>query len=397
MLGLSSSCDATVRLTRKASIPEKPGDVKEFDKGKRWNAVLPGGKSDDTMFLPIGKSDAPCGAMCAFGTLRFICHYEALSFHSVQRTLSLRSTALRCCGNLPEGTPHYKTHARYFCTCVEKKGANKHKSEHCRPDNAISKAQFAPRDLHFSPFFDIYCFYFGGVILLDSLFLMLRNLLIFSSYVENKNSFPKPLSREKEAEYVLRAENGDKEATELLIRHNLRLVAHIAKKYCNYPDTDELISIGSIGLIKAIRTYKSGKGTALATYAAKCIENEILMTLRVNKKHKNNVSLNDPVGTDRDGNELTIIDMLSTDEEGVITDVENRMLIEKVSEIVKTSLDKREYEIIVMRYGLNDTPSLTQREVAEKFGISRSYISRIEKKALQKIKSAIEKNDFDFT
>ena len=277
------------------------------------------------------------------------------------------------------------------------KGANKHKSEHCRPDNAISTAQFAPQDLHFPPFFDIYCFYFGGVILLDSLFLMLRNLLIFSSYVENKNSFPKPLSREKEAEYVLRAENGDKEATELLIRHNLRLVAHIAKKYCNYPDTDELISIGSIGLIKAIRTYKSGKGTALATYAAKCIENEILMTLRVNKKHKNNVSLNDPVGTDRDGNELTIIDMLSTDEEGVITDVENRMLIEKVSEIVKTSLDKREYEIIVMRYGLNDTPSLTQREVAEKFGISRSYISRIEKKALQKIKSAIEKNDFDFT
>lgn len=251
--------------------------------------------------------------------------------------------------------------------------------------------------MHFPPFFDIYCFYFGGVILLDSLFLMLRNLLIFSSYVENKNSFPKPLSREKEAEYVIRSENGDKEATELLIRHNLRLVAHIAKKYCNYPDTDELISIGSIGLIKAIRTYKSGKGTALATYAAKCIENEILMTLRVNKKHKNNVSLNDPVGTDRDGNELTIIDMLSTDEEGVITDVENRMLIEKVSEIVKTSLDKREYEIIVMRYGLNDTPSLTQREVAEKFGISRSYISRIEKKALQKIKSAIEKNDFDFT
>ena len=122
MLGLSSSCDATVRLTRKASILEKPGDVKEFDKGKRWNADLPG-----------GKSDAPCGAMCAFGTLRFICHYEALSFHSVQRTLSLRSTALRCCGNLPEGNSFHKTHARYFCTCVEKKGANKHKSEHFRP------------------------------------------------------------------------------------------------------------------------------------------------------------------------------------------------------------------------------------------------------------------------
>lgn len=231
--------------------------------------------------------------------------------------------------------------------------------------------------------------------MLESLFLMLKNLLIFSSYVENKNSFPKPLTPEKEAEYVARAEKGDKEAVELLIRHNLRLVAHIAKKYGNYPDTDELISIGSIGLIKAIRTYKSGKGTALATYAAKCIENEILMTLRVNKKHKNNVSLNDPVGTDREGNELTLIDMLSTDSEGVITDVENRMLIEKISELIEKTLDPREYEIVRMRYGLNDTPALTQREVAEKFGISRSYISRIEKKALLKIRNAIESNGMD--
>lgn len=231
---------------------------------------MPGGKSDDTMFLPIGKSDVPMARCCL---RRDVCLWH-----------------------------------------------------------------IAPQDLHFPPFFDIYCFYFGGVILLDSLFLMLRNLLIFSSYVENKNSFPKPLSREKEAEYVLRAENGDKEATELLIRHNLRLVAHIAKKYCNYPDTDELISIGSIGLIKAIRTYKSGKGTALATYAAKCIENEILMTLRVNKKHKNNVSLNDPVGTDRDGNELTIIDMLSTDEEGVITTSKTACLSRKFRKSSKPRL-----------------------------------------------------------
>ena len=162
MLGLSSSCDATVRLTRKASIPEKPGDVKEFDKGKRWNAVLPGGKSDDTMFLPVGKSDAPCGAMCAFGTLRiYICHCEASTGapagycvpvgkrnkQAKDKQLSLATivwSKVKFMTYLPEGTPHYKTHARYFCTCVEKKGANKQKSEHCRPDNAISKAQFAP-------------------------------------------------------------------------------------------------------------------------------------------------------------------------------------------------------------------------------------------------------------
>lgn len=236
----------------------------------------------------------------------------------------------------------------------------------------------------------------GRCALLDSLFLMLKNLLIFSSYVENKNSFPKPLTREKESEFLARAEQGDEEAVEVLIRHNLRLVAHIAKKYANYPDSDELISIGSIGLIKAIRTYRTGHGTQLATYAAKCIENEILMTLRVNKKYKGNVSLSDPVGTDRDGNELTFSDLLSLEEDSVINDVENRMLIEKIMEIVKNCLEPREYEIIKMRYGLCNTPALTQREVADKFNISRSYISRIEKKALQKIKSAIVEQDITF-
>ncbi len=233
--------------------------------------------------------------------------------------------------------------------------------------------------------------------MLDSLFLLLKNLLIFSSYVENKNSFPKPLTREKEAEFLARAEAGDQEAVEILIRHNLRLVAHIAKKYGNYPDSDELISIGSIGLIKAIRTYKVGHGTQLATYAAKCIENEILMTLRVNKKYKGNVSLSDPVGTDREGNELTFIDLISQDDDSVIADVENRMLIEKVMQVVRDCLDDREYEIVKMRYGLNNTPALTQREVAEKFDISRSYISRIEKKALNKIRASIEEKDITFT
>lgn len=232
--------------------------------------------------------------------------------------------------------------------------------------------------------------------MLESFFLMLKNLLIFSSYVENKNSFPKPLTREKEKEYVERAANGDREAVELLIKHNLRLVAHIAKKYSNYPDTDELISIGSIGLIKAINTYKLGKGTQLATYAAKCIENEILMTLRVNKKYRNNVSLHEPVGTDREGNEITLIDLISQEENSVITNVENRILVEKVMELIKKVLDEREYEIIKMRYGLNNTAARTQREVAEKFKISRSYISRIEKKAIEKIKAAILKEDIYF-
>ncbi len=232
--------------------------------------------------------------------------------------------------------------------------------------------------------------------MLESFFLMLKNLLIFSSYVENKNSFPKPLSREMEAEYLNRASNGDKEAVELLIKHNLRLVAHIAKKYSNYPDSDELISIGSIGLIKAINTFQQGKGTQLATYAARCIENEILMTLRVNKKHRNNVSLSEPVGTDREGNEITLIDLVSLDEDSVITDVENRLLVEKLMEVVKNNLDKREYEIITMRYGLNNTPALTQREVAKKFEISRSYISRIEKKAINKIREKIKEDDIVF-
>ena len=166
MLGLSSSCDATVRLTRKASIPEKPGDVKEFDKGKRWNAVLPGGKSDDTMFLPVGKSDAPCGAMCAFGTLRFICHCEALPNRGPRGILctrgekeyaSIRQPTAACDNRLVkreayDASPGRDTSLQYprkiLLYLRGEKGANKHKSEHCRPDNAISKAQLSgpPRD-----------------------------------------------------------------------------------------------------------------------------------------------------------------------------------------------------------------------------------------------------------
>ena len=230
---------------------------------------------------------------------------------------------------------------------------------------------------------------------LESLFLLLKNLVIFSSYVTDKSSFPKPLSKEKEAEYILRAEQGDKEAKEILIKHNLRLVAHIAKKYANYGDNDELISVGSIGLIKAVDSFNHNKGTQLATYASRCIENEILMTMRVTKKHRSNVSLNEPVGVDRDGNELTIMDMLA-ETGSVIEDVESNILMERLLDLTKKCLNDREYLIIKMRYGLGGTPALTQREVAAQFGISRSYVSRIEKHALNKIKAAITEEELYF-
>lgn len=227
---------------------------------------------------------------------------------------------------------------------------------------------------------------------LENLLTLLKNLIIFSSYMTEKSSFPKPLSKENEQEYLVLSAKGDKDAKEILVKHNLRLVAHIAKKYANYGDNDELISIGSIGLIKAVESFKSDKGTSLATYASRCIENEILMTMRTTKKHRSNVSLNEPIGVDKDGNELVIMDMLESDQ-NVIEDVENSIMMEKLTAITKSVLDKREYEIIKMRYGLENTGALTQREVAKKFNISRSYVSRIEKKALEKIKKSVNKED----
>lgn len=227
---------------------------------------------------------------------------------------------------------------------------------------------------------------------LENLLTLLKNLIIFSSYMTEKSSFPKPLSKEKEQEYLVLSAKGDKDAKEILVKHNLRLVAHIAKKYANYGDNDELISIGSIGLIKAVESFKSDKGTSLATYASRCIENEILMTMRTTKKHRSNVSLNEPIGVDKDGNELVIMDMLESDQ-NVIEDVENSIMMEKLTAITKSVLDKREYKIIKMRYGLENTGALTQREVAKKFNISRSYVSRIEKKALEKIKKSVNKED----
>lgn len=222
----------------------------------------------------------------------------------------------------------------------------------------------------------------GGIVQL------LGNLVFFSGYITNKNSFPQPLDKELEQQLLEKMWEGDKIAREELIKHNMRLVAHIAKKYTNYNDPNELISVGSIGLVKAVNSYNKDKGTRLATYAAKCIENEILMVLRSNKKLKATRSLYEPISFDKEGNEIALIDILSQDEESVMCKVENSILKEKLFNLVQTQLSKREAEVICLRYGLQCNAH-TQKQVATKFGISRSYVSRIETKALGKLKSYI--------
>ena len=183
---------------------------------------------------------------------------------------------------------------------------------------------------------------------------------------------------------------GDTDARNKLIEHNLRLVAHIAKKYsANVRDGEDLISLGTIGLIKGINSFDSSKGTRLVTYVARCIENEILMLMRNNKKSQNDVSLNDPVGTDREGNQILLMDIVGTDEEDVIKEIDNRTKVKKLYENISNRLDDREREIIIMRYGLYDGNEMTQAEVAEVMGISRSYVSRIEKKAIGKLRYGI--------
>ena len=228
----------------------------------------------------------------------------------------------------------------------------------------------------------------------DLLSLLFDKIFFFTGMVQDKGTFPKPLSPEAEKKFLILARQGDEEAKEILIRHNMRLVAHIVKKYVGSAETDDLLSVGSIGLIKAINTYQDGKGTQLATYTARCIENEILMLLRSGKKHKNNVSLTDPVGTDKDGNELTLIDLLSEKEDSVFAQVEKNIQREKFVALLKKFLSEREFSILSMRYGLEDGAALPQREVAKKLGISRSYISRIEKRAIEKAREHLTKDDF---
>ncbi|MFS8579118.1 MAG: RNA polymerase sporulation sigma factor SigK [Novibacillus thermophilus] len=214
--------------------------------------------------------------------------------------------------------------------------------------------------------------------------LFFKDLMVFVSYVKN-NAFPQPLNEEEEDKYLKRLREGDRKARNILIEHNLRLVAHIVKKFENTgEDTEDLISIGTIGLIKGVESYTPGKGTKLATYAARCIENEILMHLRSLKKTRKDVSLHDPIGTDKEGNEITLIDVLGTDIDDVIQRVQLKIEKSKIYQHIHI-LDKREQEVIRGRFGLDNGEERTQREIARKLGISRSYVSRIEKRALMKL------------
>lgn len=210
---------------------------------------------------------------------------------------------------------------------------------------------------------------------------LLRDVSIFVSHVKN-NNFPQPLSSEAESELLERWSSGDTEARNTLIEHNLRLVAHVAKKFTTRPDdADDFISIGTIGLIKAVESYHPNRGTKLATYAARCIENEILMHLRSSKKHRKDVYLSDRIGIDKDGNELTIADLLGSDAEAVEDMVDLSWEKQKIFELMP-SLPEREREVLCKRYGLPEGEERTQREIAKELGISRSYVSRIEHRAL---------------
>ncbi len=219
---------------------------------------------------------------------------------------------------------------------------------------------------------------------------LFKDFYIFSAAYSN-NVFPDPLTKLEEEKYVKDMLLGDKNARNKLIEHNLRLVAHIVKKYDNKTETDDLISIGTIGLIKGIDSYSSKNGTRITTYCARCIENEILMNYRNNKKNNKNVSINEPIGFDKDGNEITLLDILKTPDPDFAMNIHkdnNIKLLKKYFNI----LNEREKEIIIKRYGLNNQEETTQKEIAKELNISRSYVSRIEKRALTKLLREYIKN-----
>lgn len=218
----------------------------------------------------------------------------------------------------------------------------------------------------------------------------MNKIMLFSSYINTASGFPKPLTLKEEKEYFEKFKNGDKKAKDILINHNLRLVAHIVKKYSGSGEADDLLSVGAIGLIKAINSFEYGKGTQLSTYAARCIENEILMLLRINKKHKNVMSLQESITDDGNENDIELINLIPSQDEELYSTVENNIMCEKVLSVINTKLPQREAEIIKLRYGINGKIPLTQQEVAKYLDISRSYISRLETKALETIKKELK-------
>ena len=226
-------------------------------------------------------------------------------------------------------------------------------------------------------------FFFEGLVWLS------ENLFALALHLAGKSSFPKPLKREEEARLIQEMLQGDPAARDRLIEHNLRLVAHIAKKYQPAGmDAEDLVSVGSIGLIKAVNTFRPEAGR-LATYASRCIENEILMQLRANRKNRNTVFLDEPIGTDKEGNDVRLIDLMGTDKDVVPNAAETAIESGRVKALIPAVLDERERQVVCMRYGLLDGVARAQHEVAHALGISRSYVSRIEKKALEKLNQAL--------
>lgn len=219
----------------------------------------------------------------------------------------------------------------------------------------------------------------------------LSKLMFFHGYVNEYNGFPKPLSKSEEDKLIENMRLGDKNAREKLINHNMRLVAHVCKKYSGAAEADDLLSVGSLGLIKGIDSFKKDKGSQLSTYVSRCIENEVLMLLRANKKHKICVSIEDPIGVDKDGQEMSLYDIIpQNQEQDPDYIVERKVMVEEILNIMKKHLNEREYKIVCLRYGLLDHIERTQQEVANILKISRSYISRIETKAIEIIHDKFE-------
>lgn len=220
---------------------------------------------------------------------------------------------------------------------------------------------------------------------------VLSSVTLLLSYIANGNSFPKPLSAAEERHYIEQWQNGDEHAKEILIERNLRLVAHIAKKYSgSVRDSEDIISIGTIGLIKGISSFDPSKGTRLATYAARCVENEILMLMRAQKKTQGDVSLSETIGTDKEGNQIMLIDIIKSENADIFDEINTGIEVRQLYQNIKNELDDRERKVIILRYGLIDGRCYTQREIAKAMRISRSYVSRIEKKAISKLGKGIK-------
>lgn len=229
--------------------------------------------------------------------------------------------------------------------------------------------------------------------MLETVFQWLKTVILMAGYVSGSSAFPKPLTPEEEAEYIKRYSQGDMQAKDVLIERNLRLVAHIAKKYSDEKNAEDIISIGTIGLIKGINTFSPEKNKKLSSYVSRCIENEVLMYLRSSKKQKSEVYIDDTLGTDTDGNALTLADILPNDEPDIADTISATLEAKELHRVMKSELSPAEYEIIIRRYGLCGQDRMTQQEIADILGISRSYVSRIEKKCLIKLSQKLKSNN----